>query len=193
MQDLSDFRYFAGGRDRGGGLFRAGLSGGAFGWDFRVGLSGGARGLRQQAQVVFAAGKRGFRVGLSGTRKMSARSRCLRSRETRGRHFSGREDFVSRITLSSQEHLYMGIVVQGKCWETRGQRQGGARSTGLGGIVYFATGICSFCWVLRGRSAGYFAGDGNRGDKKTASTGVEDADCLSGCLLFPSAYLCQEA
>ena len=25
----------------------------------------------------------------------------------------------------------------------------------LGGIVYFATGICSFCWVLRGRSAGF--------------------------------------
>ena len=90
MQDLSNFRYFAGGRDRGGWTF----SGGAFGWGFRVGLSGGtrglrqnshivftthkghfsvrflSRGLRQQAQVVFAAGKRGFSV------VFRARGRC---------------------------------------------------------------------------------------------------------------------
>ena len=90
MQDLSNFRYFAGGRDRGGWTF----SGGAFGWGFRVGLSGGTRGLRQnshivftthkghfsvrflsrglpqQAQVVFAAGKREFSV------VFRARGRC---------------------------------------------------------------------------------------------------------------------
>jgi hypothetical protein len=49
--------------------------------------------------------------------------------------------------LSSQEHLYMGIVVQGKCWETRGQRQGGhivfiARLwTFVGGVGRFVGGV----------------------------------------------------
>ena len=99
-----------------------------FGRGFRVGLSGGTRGRRQQAQVVFAAGKRGFSV------VFRARGRCqldhvvFAAGKQGGGTFlyvSCREDFVSRIMLSSQEHLYMGIVVQGKCWETRGQRQGG--------------------------------------------------------------------
>ena len=87
-----------------------------------------------------------------------------------GRDFqAGREDFVSRIMLSSQEHLYMGIVIWallcrgnvGKHEDNVRERSGcswersGCEVRDLGGIVYFATGICSFCWVLRGRSAGF--------------------------------------
>jgi len=44
------------------GLFRVGLSGGAFGWGFRVGLSGGTRGLRQNSHIVFTTHKGHFSV-----------------------------------------------------------------------------------------------------------------------------------
>ena len=102
MQDLQDFRYFAGDRDRGGWTF----SGEAFGWGFRVGREDYVRTVTSSSQRI------------KGTFL----------------YVSCREDYVSRPRLSSQEHLYMGLVVQGKCSETRGQRQGGGgvRSTGFG-------------------------------------------------------------
>ena len=45
----------------------------------------------------------------------------------------------------------------GGWWEGSGcmWEGSGCEVRDLGGIVYFATGICSFCRVLRGRSAGF--------------------------------------
>ena len=174
--------------------FQAGLSGGTFRWDART-TSAGPGCLRSGETGIFGS--------FSGARKMSARLHCLRSRETRGRHFSVRflsrglcqQDHVVFARASLYGHCYMGIVVQGKCWETRGQRQGGhivfiarlwtfvggvgVRSTGFGRnrvlrdwnlfiLLGFEEAKCRICWIF---GTSRETGTGAR-IKKTASPGV---------------------
>ena len=53
---------------------------------------------------------------------------------------------------------FPGVCGRGRgiCESSGGMWEGaGCEVRDLGGIVYFATGICSFCWVLRRRSAGF--------------------------------------
>ena len=133
--------------------FQVGLSGGTFGWDFRVGredyvsrprLSSRrgngafgwdfrARGRCQLDHVVFAAGKQGGGTFLDA-RTLSAGSRCLR-----------KSIFIWALLCRGNVGKHEDNVREGSGREVRD----------LGGIVYFATGICSFCRVLRGRSAGF--------------------------------------
>ena len=115
-----------------GGLFRVGLSGGTFGWDART-TSAGPGCLR--------GGETGIFGSFSGARKMSARSRCLRSRETRGRHFSVR--FLSR-GLCQQDHVvFARASLYGHC--CAGEVLGNTRTTSGRG-----RGVCG-----RGRGAKY--------------------------------------